>query len=441
MEAIDESGSSGTLQRDRISVSRTRVLADADALFAVHAAGPSARASLGVIFADAKGSGDGVTREFYGSLAAAFADADSGCAWRRTSADASLVPALGAPVGRFRTLGRALGKALQDGFLVPLPLDPSFFAAIQDRLIESRVRVDDAGLAVRAVLDDAELRRTAATVAPELTNIFAAARMLAGPRAGGGNAVPTASPVDAFGLDFEHPETLEDLSAVELLSGVTARAAAAALGAGDITRLTPVTNANVHVFGAALLVYVTREGCRAAVDATSAGLADVLAAPRALLLLSPVELRDAVCGAPRVEWNAASLRASVSCGGGYVAESSPVRDFFAVLEEFDQGERAEFLRFATGCASLPPGGLAGLTPMLNILKKTDVSIRPRAATDGPIEIFSDDDAEMGGGATRSGGGAATPGALYDTSLVSSSTCASNRQSADVTHLAQSKSSC
>ena len=34
-------------------------------------------------------------------------------------------------------------------------------------------------------------------------------------------------------------------------------------------------------------------------------------------------------------------------------------------------ERKHFLQFATGCSSLPPGGLANLYPRLTVVKKVD----------------------------------------------------------------------
>ncbi len=42
-----------------------------------------------------------------------------------------------------------------------------------------------------------------------------------------------------------------------------------------------------------------------------------------------------------------------------------------VLVAFNGQERKSFLQFATGCSSLPPGGLANLHPRLTIVKKVD----------------------------------------------------------------------
>lgn len=40
-----------------------------------------------------------------------------------------------------------------------------------------------------------------------------------------------------------------------------------------------------------------------------------------------------------------------------------------VLVEMSLRERKAFLQFATGCSSLPPGGLANLHPRLTVVRK------------------------------------------------------------------------
>lgn len=45
--------------------------------------------------------------------------------------------------------------------------------------------------------------------------------------------------------------------------------------------------------------------------------------------------------------------------------------FLNVLELMDSEERKSFLQFTTGCPTLPPGGLANLTPRLTVVRKVD----------------------------------------------------------------------
>ena len=43
------------------------------------------------------------------------------------------------------------------------------------------------------------------------------------------------------------------------------------------------------------------------------------------------------------------------------------------MVEMTADERKRFLQFATGCSSLPPGGLANLQPRLTIVRKVGAS--------------------------------------------------------------------
>ncbi len=47
--------------------------------------------------------------------------------------------------------------------------------------------------------------------------------------------------------------------------------------------------------------------------------------------------------------------------------------FVNVVARFTPDERKAFLQFATGCSSLPPGGLANLQPRLTVVRKVDGS--------------------------------------------------------------------
>ena len=53
-----------------------------------------------------------------------------------------------------------------------------------------------------------------------------------------------------------------------------------------------------------------------------------------------------------------------SCSPGFLR-------FVSILEKMSGPERKHFLQFATGCSSLPPGGLANLYPRLTVVKKVD----------------------------------------------------------------------
>ena len=151
------------------------------------------------------------------------------------------------------------------------------------------------------------------------------------------------------------------------------------LAAGDALPPAGVSSADVDEYAAALLAFASWYGVRGQLRALSAGLASVLAPPLVLCALSPAELRTAVCGSPRVEWDAASLAAHVRVGAGHKPGDAAVAFFLEALVAMSQRERAQFLLFATGNPSLPPSGLAGLDPPLQLTRKDAVQPAPRSA--------------------------------------------------------------
>lgn len=58
----------------------------------------------------------------------------------------------------------------------------------------------------------------------------------------------------------------------------------------------------------------------------------------------------------------------------YTAQSKPVKYLFEALYEFDNVERAEFLRFVTGSSKVPVEGFKGLRASNGVQKFTVVRI-------------------------------------------------------------------
>ncbi|KAK6038043.1 HECT-domain protein [Cooperia oncophora] len=56
---------------------------------------------------------------------------------------------------------------------------------------------------------------------------------------------------------------------------------------------------------------------------------------------------------------------------GYTKDSPGFLRFVDVMVELNPQERKNFLQFATGCSSLPPGGLANLHPRLTVVRKVE----------------------------------------------------------------------
>ena len=291
---------------------------------------------------------------------------------------------------RFAMLGRALGKAWQEERILPLPLSPLLLAATQR--LASRVGSPLATTlprrespstgtsssrgfaAAAAVLNDSLLPAILVSYYPAMRPFVDTARRVAAMRESrDAGASPDDSElrrsfVDGM-LTFEAPGSGVDISSVALVDGETdAREA----DAPPLSRDTPVTIDNVDVYIAKLSAWVGWEGVQVQLSALVTGLRDALPDARWLGALSPTELRDLLCGPPRIDWDLASLQRAVTASHGYTSVADePVAALLRVLVSMDQPQRAAFLRFATGQPVLPPGGLVALVPPLTVTRKAD----------------------------------------------------------------------
>mmetsp|Transcript_11522 Transcript_11522/g.28178 ORF Transcript_11522/g.28178 Transcript_11522/m.28178 type:complete len:2013 (-) Transcript_11522:941-6979(-) len=80
------------------------------------------------------------------------------------------------------------------------------------------------------------------------------------------------------------------------------------------------------------------------------------------------ELETLVCGAGE-HWTVQSLGEAIKFDHGYTVSSPVGRALLEVLAELEPTDQRRFLRFVTGCPRLPPGGLASLQPRLTVVRK------------------------------------------------------------------------
>ncbi|XP_060201629.1 E3 ubiquitin-protein ligase UPL4 [Lycium barbarum] len=90
---------------------------------------------------------------------------------------------------------------------------------------------------------------------------------------------------------------------------------------------------------------------------------------RHLQVFTEDELERLLCGECGF-WNANELLDHIKFDHGYTANSPPVINLLEIMQEFDSKQQRAFLQFVTGAPSLPPGGLASLSPKLTIVRKT-----------------------------------------------------------------------
>ena len=397
----------GRLQRQKVRVSRERILESAVKVFDM---APAHKMVLEVEFFDEVGTGTGPTLEFYTLLSreltaralGAWRDADARPANEKDAKNKAPVtaphglfpapmrftragdafPDAAAPkspgglkrLDLFRLLGRVVGKALQDSRLLDIGLSPAFY----------RAAVGGAALALPdvAAVDPA--------LGQSLARLDAAARRIAALRARGapesewrGVTVDGAAVADLC-LVF----TLPGDDAFELRPGGAAIA---------------VDAANLGEYVAAVTDATVGGGVARQLEAFRGGLRDVCQ-PAALGVFSASELERVLCGEGQA-WTPELLAECVTFDHGYSAASPPIRALTEVLCAYGPEEQRAFLRFVTGAPRLPPGGLTALRPRLTVVCK-----QPSGAAAG------------GGGADGAPISAGTT--LADKDLPSAMTCAS-----------------
>lgn len=186
-------------------------------------------------------------------------------------------------------------------------------------------------------------------------------------------------------------------------------------------------------------VAVTSENLRqyidAVVDATlGSGVATQIEAFRtgfnAIFPLSSLEpffedeIEAMLCGTGEA-WTPEGLGAVIKFDHGYTSTSAPVIALLEVLSELDAVDQRRFLRFVTGTPRLPPGGVASLQPRLTVVRKLSTAVGPGGellGTSAPVGSVPLEAAagSMGTGGSVSGGGVRN---LADGDLPSVMTCA------------------
>lgn len=94
--------------------------------------------------------------------------------------------------------------------------------------------------------------------------------------------------------------------------------------------------------------------------------------PRCLLMFTPAELKEELCGRVpgTVEaWSPRQVLAAIRCDHGYTESSRAVGLLVDAMCSFTPLQRREFVQFTTGSSRLPAGGLAALEPPLTVVKK------------------------------------------------------------------------
>ncbi|KAL3422079.1 HECT-domain-containing protein [Phlyctema vagabunda] len=357
----DERPFLGRLQRQKVRISRSKILESALKVMELYGASQSI---LEVEYFEEVGTGLGPTLEFYSTVSKEFSKRKLKL-WRETDAPDGDEYAFGArglfpaPMSEeqasnengkrilhlFKMLGKFVARSMIDSRIIDVSFNPTFFR-IGD---ESKTVTPSLG-AVKTV--DAQLAKSL-----KLIKKFAMAKKSIDEN---GNLTPTQKVADAealeidgvhiddLGLDF----TLPGYSSIELLPN------GSQMG---------VTIDNVERYLERVIDMTLGSGVQRQVDAFRAGFTQVFPYS-ALSAFTPDEL-VMLFGRIEEDWTLETLMDSIKADHGFNMDSKSVKNLLQTMSELSLSDRRDFLQFTTGSPKLPIGGFKSLTPMFTVVCK------------------------------------------------------------------------
>ena len=360
----------GRLQRLKVRVNREHIFASAKKVFDL----PNVtKMVLEVEFFEEVGTGTGPTLEFFFLLSKQFRRRkqhmwlDTGVASQDdlVVAPHGLFPAPITPprmngkthasrLKSFNLLGKVIGKTLQDGRMLDLPLAPAFYRML---LGQSLGLHDIHGL-------DPALGNT-------LRRLDAAANEIEKMKREG------ASESEWSQITIDGAK-VEDLCLTFVIPGVDSMELIK--GGSDVA----VTAVNLREYVDAVIDACVGSGVATYFESVRAGLEEVFPLAR-LKMFSESELDAVICGEGE-RWTPEMLAECITFDHGYNAQSPPVKNFCDILSGFNSDQQRAFMRFVTGAPRLPPGGLAALQPRLTVVCKQPSSAVGLAADSPPVAV-------------------------------------------------------
>ncbi|KAL9603842.1 MAG: hypothetical protein Q9219_000951 [cf. Caloplaca sp. 3 TL-2023] len=368
----------GRLQRQKVRISRTRILESALKVMELYGASSSV---LEVEYFDEVGTGLGPTLEFYATVSREFSKKKTRM-WRESEANDNDEFAFGklgmfpAPMSAqqadteggkkilhlFKMLGKFVARSMLDSRIIDVSLNPIFFR-IGDQpstvpLSLGAVKTVDSQLAqsLKLVKQYAnEKKKIENQALPAMAKAKAIQQV----------AVRGAT-IDQLGLDF----TLPGYPSIELVKGGSE---------------TPVTMENVGEYVEKVIDMTLGSGVQRQVDAFRAGFSQVFPysalkafTPSELVMLFgqveedwSIESKQSLATLPLSEADSkvAALLDSIKADHGFNMDSRSVRNLLQIMSELSPQQKRDFLQFVTGSPKLPIGGFKSLTPMFTVVCK------------------------------------------------------------------------
>ncbi|KAI9792496.1 MAG: Ubiquitin fusion degradation protein 4 [Piccolia ochrophora] len=350
----------GRLQRQKVRISRTRILESAVKVMELYGSSSSV---LEVEYFEEVGTGLGPTLEFYSTVSKEFSKKKLRM-WRETeSTDAEfafgrrgLFPAPMSPAevssenGRkllhlFTTLGKFVARSMLDSRIIDVSFNPTFFRIGDGQVTVSpslgAVKAVDEGLAmslkVLKQFATAKQKIDDDTRLPYQDKLRLARQVV----------VQGVSVAD-LGLDF----TLPGYPSIELQPN----------GANLAVNID-----NVGFYIDRVIDLTLGSGVQPQIDAFRLGFSSVFPY-KALKAFTPNEL-VMLFGRVDEDWSLETLMDSIKADHGFNMDSKSVRNLLQAMSELSPPDRREFLQFVTGSPKLPIGGFKSLTPMFTVVCK------------------------------------------------------------------------
>ncbi|KAJ5105721.1 hypothetical protein NUU61_003068 [Penicillium alfredii] len=349
----------GRLQRQKVRISRARILDSAMKVMELYGSSPSI---LEVEYFEEVGTGLGPTLEFYSTVSKEFSKKKLNI-WRETDGSSAVEYAYGkrglfpAPMSDeqaaqelgkkqlnvFKILGKFVARSMLDSRIIDISFNPAFFR-IADTLSSvapslGTVKAVDQDLAKSLIM----LKRFAhAKTAIDGDKSLSPSQKSQASQ----EVVVDGVRVDDLGLDF----TLPGYPAIDLVP--------------DGSNV-PVTIENVGSYVDRVVDMTLGSGVRRQVDAFRIGFSQVFPYT-ALRAFTPSEL-VMLFGQAEEDWSMEALMDSIKADHGFNMDSRSVRNLLQTMSELDAQKRRDFLQFVTGSPKLPIGGFKSLTPIFTVV--------------------------------------------------------------------------
>ena len=350
----------GRPQRQKVRISRHRILESAMKVMDMYGASPSV---LEVEYFEEVGTGLGPTLEFYSTVSKEFSkkklkmwrENDSGDKDQFAFAKNGLFPMpmsmeeSKSEAGKkqlllFRTLGKFVARSMLDSRIIDVALSATFFKiggitnaipsigllrTIDQDLANSLSQLQQFVKAKTKIELDSSMTKEEKAQAIEELNIHGAK-------------------VEDLTLDF----TLPGYPEIELIPN----------GAE-----TTLATDNVQQYIDRVLDLSLGSGVRPQIEAFQAGFSQVFSYS-SLRAFTPDEL-VMLFGRTKEDWSIETLMDSVKADHGFNMDSKSVKNLLQTMSELTPAQRRDFLQFVTGSPKLPIGGFKSLTPMFTVVCK------------------------------------------------------------------------